>query len=126
MFDIIVGVHQRSTQSPLLFLLYAGDLVLTGQSKQEVDGMVVQWKTAMECRVLNVNIGKTKMMVSDGSDVDPVQLGIYSCAVCDRGLGDNCMLCTQCGKWFHKTCSGLHTLRVGHAFVLYAQMDLKL
>ena len=99
-FDIRVGVHQGSTLSPLLFvlileevsrdirkggvgeMLYADDLVLTADSRQEVEGMMVQWKEAMERRGQKVNIGKTNMMVSGGENSDPVQLGRYPCAAC--------------------------------------------
>ena len=134
-FDIGVGVHQGSTLSPLLFvlileevsrdirkggvgeMLYADDLVLTADSRQEVEGMMVQWKEAMERRGLKVNIGKTKMMVSGGEDSDPVQLGRYPCAACGKGVGVNSIICTECGKWCHFRCSGLRTLNIDYAFV---------
>ena len=74
--------------------------------------MMVQWKASMERRGLKVNIGRTKMMVSGGSEfeVDPVQLGRHPCAVRGRGVGVNFMLCTICCKCCHKRCSRLRTL----------------
>ena len=77
----------------------------------------MQWKVAMERRGLNVNMGKTKMMVSVGSYVDPVQLSRYLCADCGKGVGVNSMLCIQCRKWCHKKCSELRILNVGHSFI---------
>ena len=34
----------------------------------------------------------------------------YPCGVCGRGVGANSVLCTACGKWCHKRCSGLGRL----------------
>ena len=135
LFNIEVGVHQGSTLSPLLFvlvleevsklvrrggvweMLYADDLVLTGESKQEVEQMFIRWKEVMELRGLKVNIAKTKLMVSGASDDEPVQMGRYPCGVCGKGVGVNSILCTRCGKWCHKRCSGLRTLNITQDFV---------
>ena len=45
-------------------LLYADDLVLTAQSKEEVLEMFNRWRTDMERRALKINSGKTKAMVT--------------------------------------------------------------
>ena len=81
-FEVKVGVHQRSVLSPLLFvavmevvtrgvkeglpweLLYADDLVLVAQSKEELREKVLRWKECMELKGLKVNIEKTKVMRS--------------------------------------------------------------
>ena len=124
-FDINVGVHQGFTLSPLLFvlvleevtkearqggvkeLLYADDLVLTGESREEVGRMLTEWKRAMESKGLRINMEKTKMVVSGSSEEMPVQSGSYPCGVCGSGVGVNSIFCTQCGKWCHKRCSGI-------------------
>ena len=126
-FEIGVGVHQGSSLSPLLFitvmeeatkecrigdpweLLYADDLMLTAESKKEVESMFRGWKGEMERRGLKVNIGKTKLLVT-GKTGEVVQSGRYPCGVCGSGVGVNSILCTSCEKWCHKRCSGLANL----------------
>ena len=81
-FEISVGVHQGSALSPLLFnlvmeeatkehrrgvpwdMLYADDLVLTVESKEEVQEQFNRWMSAMESEGLKVNLGKTKTLVT--------------------------------------------------------------
>ena len=75
-----VGVHEGSALSPLSFimvmdilaedvrdgslmeLLYADDLVLCGESLNEVIDKYGRWKNAVEGKDLRVNVEKTKGM----------------------------------------------------------------
>ena len=134
-FEISVGVHQGSALSPLLFnlvmeeaakecrrgvpwdMLYADDLVLTAETKEEVLEQFNRWKSAMESKGLKVNLGKTKILVS-GKECDSViTSGEYPCGVCGRGVGANSILCSECGKWVHKRCSGLQSVILARDYV---------
>ena len=129
-FEISVGVHQGSALSPLLFnlvmdeatkecrrgvpwdMLYADDLVLTAETKEEVLEQFNRWKSAMESKGLKVNLSKTKILVSGKECESVVTSGEHPCSVCGRGVRANSVLCTECRKWVHKRCSGLRVRSV--------------
>ena len=114
-----VGVPLDSVLSPFLFiivlealsrefhtgctlgLLYADDLMISAgfMSTDEILVTLMTWKSEIKKMGLQVNMGKTKiiiMMVS-GLDLDHLKkFGKDSCGVCQKGVGSNSVSCGGC------------------------------
>ena len=75
-FVAVMEVVTRGVKEGLPWeLLYADDLVLVAQSKEELRERVLQWKECMELKGLKINIGKTKVMRSGKSGGEIVKTG---------------------------------------------------
>ena len=64
-FAVVVdGVTEHAREGLLNKILYADDLVLMSESLEVLRKRFQRWRSAVEGKGLEVNVGKTKMMVS--------------------------------------------------------------
>ena len=121
-FGIQVDVRQGSVLSPLVFavmvdvvteharerllneILHADDQVLMSESLEDLRERFQRWSSALENKRLKVNVGKTKMMVSETegeialSKIDP-------CGVCGKRVGSNDGRTAQMAEWYRASVS---------------------
>ena len=72
----VIEVVTRGVKEGLPWeLLYADELVLVAQSKEELREKVMRWKECMELKGLKVNIEKTKVMRGGKSGGEIVKTG---------------------------------------------------
>ena len=97
---------RRCGDGSLMELLYADNLVLCGESLDEVMGKYRRWKNAVDGKCLRGNVNKTKDMQflfgkkSSISKLDP-------CVVCGEQVGCNSIQCMKCQRWVHCRCSDM-------------------
>ena len=83
---------------------------------EELPVKLKTWKAEMERKVLGMNMGKTKIMVS-GLNLNLLKNLERICGVCQTGIGRNAVFCGGCLSWIHKKCSGIKgSLRRDHDF----------
>ena len=90
-----------------LELLYADDLLIMGESEEELRGKGMNWKIGLEGKWLKVNLSKTKVMACGANSGETLKSGKWPCSVCNKGVGRNSITCTKCQKWVHDKCSGV-------------------
>ena len=61
---------------------------------------VAEWRARLLDKGLNVNAGKSKVMVGSSSGKMIVNSGKWTCGVCGKGGQANSVQCTVCKKLF--------------------------
>ena len=87
----------------------ADDLMISAgiMSMEELLVKLKTWKSKIKKMGLQMNMEKTKMMVS-GLDFDRLKkFGKGPCGVCQKGAGSNAISCGGCLCWIHKKCNGI-------------------
>ena len=80
----MVNVITESVRNGLMSeVLYADDLVLTRETMEGLREKFWKWKEAFESRGLEVNLGKTKVVVS-GAEGEVTVSKIDPCGICGK------------------------------------------
>ena len=93
-------------------LMYADDLVLICETKEEARQRFLSWRNTLESKGLKVNVSRCAWAGLPKEAVNP-------CSVCGKRMGVNSIHCTTCGYWVHRRCSGVQgsLARVAQGFV---------
>ena len=85
--------------------MYADDLVLICETKEEARRRFEAWRDALEIMGLKVNTNKIKVMRC-ARDVEPKEAAEDPCSVCGKRVGVNSMHYTTCGYCVHRRSLG--------------------
>ena len=105
-FDVVMHVVIEEVAKEGHALMYADDLVLICETKEEARQRFVAWRNALESQGLKVNISKTKV-IRCARDGVLKEAAVAPCSVCGKRVGVNSIHCTTCGYWVHRRCSGV-------------------
>ena len=93
-------------EGALCELPYADDLLLMSMTIERLRSMFVKWKAAFESKGLTIDLGKTKVMVSDDITKDGLSKGnVDPCGVCSLRVKPKSVLSAQCRQWINGRCA---------------------
>ena len=99
LFAIAVDVISEYAREGLMNeILYADGLVLISESMENLKKKFLKLKEAFESKGLQVNIKKTKVMVS-GLKGEVLESKVDPCVKCGKRVMANSVVCTKCGTW---------------------------
>ena len=107
---VIDEVTENARKGWMKQTLYADDLVLMGETMEELRENFDEWREAFESKGMRVNLEKTKLMVS-GMEEKAFDSKTDPCGVCGTRVVSvatvmsNSVFCTACGKWVHARCT---------------------
>ena len=102
-FAVVMDVVTEGVAKEGRALMYADDLVLICETKEEARQRFVAWRNVLESKGLKVNISKMKVMKCVW-DVVPKEAAVDPCSVCGKKVGVNSIHCATCGYWVHVQC----------------------
>ena len=105
-FAVVMDVVTEEVAEEECALMYADDLELICETKEEARQRFVAWRNMLESKGLKVNISKMKVMRCAWDSV-PKEAAVDPCSVCGKRVGVNSIHCTTCGYWVHGRCSGV-------------------
>ena len=104
-FAMVVDVVTDNVRNGLMSeILYADDLVLMSETMVGLREKFWNWKEAFESKGLTVNLGKTKVVVSE-AEVKVSVIKVDPCGICGKRVMANSVWCVKCGKWIHGRCA---------------------
>ena len=74
---------------------------------EQLGRRVTEWRAIILDKGLNVNAGKSKVVVSSIDGKMIVNSGKWPCGVCGKGVHANSVQCTVCINWIHTRCGGV-------------------
>jgi len=83
-------------------LLNADDLVVIGETEDDLTKRLNEWKDDIENRSLRLNMNKAKIIISGEFQKVMQKAARWPCAV-----GNNAIQGTSCQKWVHRKCSSI-------------------
>ena len=88
-------------------MFFADDLVILAETFEGLMTKMLVFKNDLDSEGLQVNMGKTKVMIL-GRVLHILQTsGKYPCTVCRKGVRKNSIFCSGCLFWIHKKCSDI-------------------
>ena len=104
---MLEAISRRFNKQGLPFeRLYADDLVIMAETKEELLERKRIWKRGMETKG-RVNMAKTKVLKCQTDSGSGVSSAKWPCGVCKKGVGSNSIQCKKCTKLIHKKCSDI-------------------
>ncbi|XP_076905135.1 uncharacterized protein LOC143560803 [Bidens hawaiensis] len=78
LFDVVLDELSESIQEPLPWcMMFADDIVLVAERKQDLNMRLEEWRTALERKVLRISRSKTEYLHCDFGGGESNTLGAY-------------------------------------------------
>ena len=82
-------------------------MVIVDESLDRLLNQFTAWKDSFDAKGLQVNMSKTKILVSNPLAERPVDPSKYPCGVRKKGVGNNSIFCHHCKSYIYHRCSNI-------------------